>query len=107
MKWSSGSSCTAAIVKRECPLWVKSRHRGTSDQCPLYPQKRTLIERVGMSALCQKRTSLNDRVCPGDESRWNRDSKFFGCFLVIISSNVVGCCIGRSEGLAPFKILSI
>src|SRR6516225_4559315 len=22
-------------------------------QCPLYPQKRTLIERVGMSALCQ------------------------------------------------------
>src|SRR5215831_4396838 len=24
--------------------------------CPLYPQKRTLIERVGMSALCQKRT---------------------------------------------------
>ena len=26
----------------KCPLWVKSRHRGTSDQCPLYPQKRTL-----------------------------------------------------------------
>jgi len=25
-------------------------------ECPLYPQKRTLIERVGMSALCQKRT---------------------------------------------------
>jgi len=24
--------------------------------CLLYPQKRTLIERVGMSALCQKRT---------------------------------------------------
>ena len=28
-----------------------------SDQCPLYPQKRTLIERVGISALCQKQTS--------------------------------------------------
>jgi hypothetical protein len=27
-----------------------------SNQCPLYPQKRTLPERVGMSALCQKRT---------------------------------------------------
>jgi len=26
-------------------------------RCPLYPQKRTLVERVGMSALCQKRTS--------------------------------------------------
>src|SRR5215471_9600561 len=24
--------------------------------CPLYPQKRTLVEPVGMSALCQKRT---------------------------------------------------
>jgi hypothetical protein len=27
-----------------------------SAQCPLYPQKRTLAEGVGMSALCQKRT---------------------------------------------------
>ena len=27
-----------------------------SASCPLYPQKRTLVERVGMSALCQKRT---------------------------------------------------
>ena len=26
-------------------------------QCPLYPQKQTLIEGVEMSALCQKRTS--------------------------------------------------
>src|SRR5262249_46111178 len=24
-----------------CPLWVKSRHRSTSSQCPLYPRKRT------------------------------------------------------------------
>src|SRR6516164_9559770 len=36
--------------------WVKSRHRSTSNQCPLYPRKRTSLERVGMSALCQKRT---------------------------------------------------
>jgi hypothetical protein len=26
---------------RSCPLWVKSRHRSVSVQCPLYPQKRT------------------------------------------------------------------
>jgi hypothetical protein len=26
--------------------------------CPLYPQKQTSIERVGMSALCQKQTGL-------------------------------------------------
>ena len=32
---------------------------------------------------------------------------FLAVFWLIISSNVVGCCTGRSEGLAPFKILSI
>src|SRR6516165_339926 len=30
---------------------VRSRHRSTSSQCLLYPQKRTLLERVGISAL--------------------------------------------------------
>jgi len=39
-----------------CPLWVKSRHRRTSNQCPLYPQKRTLELSGVMSALCQKQT---------------------------------------------------
>jgi hypothetical protein len=38
------------------PMWVKSRHRRMSERCPLCPRKRTLIERIGMSALCQKRT---------------------------------------------------
>src|SRR5262249_51641319 len=33
-----GSVCMAAILSRSCPLWVKSRHRGTSNQRPLYPQ---------------------------------------------------------------------
>ena len=42
--------------RTECPLWVKSRHRRKSGQCPLYPQKRTLELSRGMSALCQKRT---------------------------------------------------
>src|SRR5215470_9688058 len=40
----------------ECPLWVKSGHDGSNLQCPLYPQKRTSVEAVGMSALCQKQT---------------------------------------------------
>ena len=35
---------------------VKSGHCAVSGRCLLYPQKRTLIERVRMSALCQKRT---------------------------------------------------
>src|SRR5215467_14192494 len=48
--------CVTAKFTRSCPLWVKSRHQRTFRQCPLYPQKRTLVERVVMSALCQKRT---------------------------------------------------
>src|SRR5262249_9209971 len=46
----------ARFCTGQCPLWVKSGHRTRSVSCPLYPQKRTLVERVGMSALCQKRT---------------------------------------------------
>src|SRR5215469_14358164 len=32
-------------------------HSAHSVQCPLYPQKQTLVERVGMSALCKNQTS--------------------------------------------------
>jgi hypothetical protein len=32
------------------PLRVTSGHFVTSDQCPLCPRKRTLMERAGMSA---------------------------------------------------------
>jgi len=28
----------------ECPLWVKSRHFGLGQGCPLYPQERTLLD---------------------------------------------------------------
>src|SRR5262249_16859166 len=50
------SFCVATILRTECPLWVKSGHSPVFGRCPLYPQKRTLIERVGMSAMCQKQT---------------------------------------------------
>jgi len=40
-----------------CPLWG----------CPLYPQKRTLVEQVGMSALCQKRTLCGAAI---DRAYW-------------------------------------
>ena len=62
-----GSGCTATILRRPCPLWVKSRHCGTSNQCPLYPQKRTLELSPGMSAKCQKQTfyAAPKRSLPG------------------------------------------
>src|SRR6516165_3491147 len=34
-----------------------SRHRRMYALCPLFPQQRTLVEPVEMSALCQRRTS--------------------------------------------------
>src|SRR6516164_10561267 len=39
-----------------CRRWVKSGHFCMSDRCPLYPQKRTSRDTVGMSALCQNET---------------------------------------------------
>src|SRR5262249_1082955 len=48
--------CITANSGGSCPLWVKSRHSGASASCPLCPQKRTWVELVVMSALCQKRT---------------------------------------------------
>ena len=49
--------CTTAIFRRRCPLWVKSGHRSTSAQCPLYPQKRTSLSAIAVSALPIIRTS--------------------------------------------------
>jgi hypothetical protein len=51
-------------VRAQGPLWVISRHSPTLGRCLLYPQKRTLISRVVMSALCQKRT-----LCAAANSR--------------------------------------
>jgi len=48
--------CITANSGCQCPLWVISRHFGVFGQCPLYPQKRTLLERVEMFALCHNRT---------------------------------------------------
>jgi hypothetical protein len=44
-----------------CPLWVKSGHRRTSNQCPLYTQKQTLKLSREMSA-CQKQTYAPQHV---------------------------------------------
>src|SRR6516225_10997297 len=50
MLWAA--LCITANSDCRCPLWVKSRHSTTADQCPLYPQKRTFVSAVVMSALC-------------------------------------------------------
>jgi hypothetical protein len=50
---SRSPAVALAFAQLECLLRVKSRHRSTSAQCPLYAQKRTLRNAEGMSALCQ------------------------------------------------------
>jgi len=40
-------------VGTQCPLWVISRRRRRTSECPLYSRKRTSPRVVGMSAKCQ------------------------------------------------------
>ena len=44
--------------RRRCPLWVMSEHFTKFRRCPLYPRKRTSVECLTMSALCQKRNRV-------------------------------------------------
>src|SRR5262249_54434539 len=74
-------SCAAANLRRRCLLWVKTRHSPTFGRCPLYPQKRTWVERVGMSALCQRRTSrlFDDFVGAGEQRGGHNEAERFRC----------------------------
>jgi hypothetical protein len=54
------------LTRGECPLWVKSRHRIRSASCPLYPQKRTSLSAIGMSAVPKTEvTCLLDHLVSG------------------------------------------
>jgi hypothetical protein len=55
-----------AVIRQltPCPLWVKSRHSSRFALRPLYPQKRTSLSAIPMSALCQKQTLA--RLTPFD-----------------------------------------
>jgi hypothetical protein len=51
-----GKQTVISVAASEATLAERRTAAAASDQCPLYPQKRTLeIDRV-MSALCQKQT---------------------------------------------------
>jgi len=67
------SGCDAGLIAR--PLRVKSGHSGSFARCLLYPQKRTSILRLRMSALCggfNRSTQhllilLEEEVCDGGD----------------------------------------
>jgi hypothetical protein len=53
--------CVTANLGRKCPLWVKSGHRSTSNQCLLCPQKRTLV-RYGAPVAVNANTTARNNV---------------------------------------------
>jgi len=59
--------CITAKLVGECPLWVISGHDVIKSRCPLYPQKRTSVNAIAMSALCQKRTLRSAAI---DRTYW-------------------------------------
>jgi hypothetical protein len=67
-----GSVCTAAILSRSCPLWVKSGHRGVSNQCPLYPQERT-SPTAAWRPLSAKIVQIH--LASGSGRSWNRTAR--------------------------------
>ena len=69
--------CVAAKLVGSCPLWVRSGHSPTFGRYPLYPQKRTLIISVEMSALCHVWTAPGWQE-ESSRSRLGRCSHVFG-----------------------------
>src|SRR5262249_1108563 len=70
-------------INRQCPEGVKSGSKDLLLRCPLYPQKRTSQNAVGMSALCQKRTLLDlcqsvPRTGPDDQLRLTKPHSRIG-----------------------------
>ena len=85
-----------------------------ANRCPLYPQKRTSVERLRMSALCQKQTHAVQQKGRYSITSSARASSVGGIvnpsalavLRLMTNSNLVGCWTGRSAGFTPFKILS-
>src|SRR6516164_3897564 len=80
-------------------------HWAGPGQYPLYPQKRTLVERTGMSALCQKRTSCGAANCSlfdhligtSLQRLWHGQTEGFGG-LEINGEFVLGGSLNRKIG---------
>src|SRR6516164_4687989 len=91
-------------------------HWAGPGQYPLYPQKRTLVERTGMSALCQKRTSCGAANCSlfdhligtSLQRLWHGQTEGFGG-LEINGEFVLGGSLNRKIGrfLTPKNAIDI
>src|SRR6516162_9071465 len=73
--WHQGEQLVAVLhhskMPYRCPLGSKSGHRKFMSALP---RKQTLVEGVGMSALCQKQTCHRGSGCPPLRTQWYRYS---------------------------------
>jgi hypothetical protein len=95
--WQVGSGQVGA---RQCPLWVKSRHPSTSNQCPPYPRKRTSRSTVVMSALCHVWTAPGWQE-ESSRSRLGRYSHVFGLLNAVHMTAGHNALRGSGPGQNP------
>jgi hypothetical protein len=75
-----------------------------TSECRLYPRKQTSPEALVMSAPCQYATLprlLNHLVGTRLQRQWHGEVEHLRGLRLITSSNLVGCCTGRSAGFSP------
>src|SRR5262245_41572068 len=109
--WTSGrltgaSSCTdegagptQSCAADRCPLSPRQRrksgHRPRSEKCQkaTYAAQQIAVYSITLSA---RAMTVGGRVMPS----------LLAALRLMLNSNVIGCCIGKSVGLAPLRILS-
>src|SRR5260221_9102530 len=95
-----GSKPEAVLLERHVRSALKSRHRQTTPACPFGAATTRLMHR---SKQARHSITSSASCC-----KWRGTSRpsALAVLRLITSSNLVGCCIGRSAGLAPRKMRS-
>jgi hypothetical protein len=65
-EWNRKAAGFVSVVypPQQCPLWVKNRHRVTSESCPFFPSKQIFVSVSGTSAMCQKQALTLVEIYP-------------------------------------------
>src|SRR5262245_66542663 len=88
----------------QCPLWVKSRHVHCTSPCPLYPRKRHQTRHMECPLWAVSGHSTYSITSSARASRLGGTERpsALAVLRLITSSELVGACRGRLEGLWPF-----
>src|SRR5262249_45119265 len=114
---ASGHVAAASLAPPHCPSQASEAHRSGSNwevgsgqtdarQYPLYPQKQTLIERVRMSALCQKQTlELSRRMSRlARASGITQQKELFGS---VLGEDALQCAPMHFEAAGGFRNVAV